>query len=58
MVLLNSFEPVEGQYYLYWGEKGSGKIRRSDLDGSNAVDVVSGITRVEEIQVDLARGKI
>ena len=45
---------------LYWSDWGTDKIRRSDLDGSNVEDVVTGagLDGPDGLSLDLAGGKI
>lgn len=42
--------------HLYWSDPASDVIRRSNLDGSSAVTIVSGITGPNEIALDTASG--
>ena len=42
---------------MYWAEGGT-KIRRASLDGSGAVDLVTGLTTPRDIDLDLGAGKM
>ena len=44
--------------HLYWVEQGGEKIRRANLDGSDVVDVVTGIDEPYGIDLDVPGGKI
>jgi DNA-binding beta-propeller fold protein YncE len=46
------------QMFLYWTEYGSGKIERSDLDGSHVTDIVTGLNHPAGIAIDGTNGKI
>ncbi|MCH7940201.1 MAG: choice-of-anchor D domain-containing protein, partial [Candidatus Marinimicrobia bacterium] len=43
---------------IYWANTGLGKIQRSDPDGANVQDVVTGLTSPEGIAVDSAGGNV
>ena len=43
---------------MYWTEWGGGKVRRADLDGSNAEDLVTGLDELVGIALDVAGGKM
>ena len=43
---------------IIWTDKSSGKIQRSDLNGSNVVDVVVGLNQPVNIAVDAINEKI
>lgn len=42
---------------MYWAEGGT-KIRRANLDGSNIVDLVTGLSLPRDIDLDLGAGKM
>ena len=42
---------VEGK--MYWTDKGAGVIRRTDLDGANVEDIITGLTRPLGIALDV-----
>ncbi|MCB9078510.1 MAG: hypothetical protein H6631_13000 [Anaerolineaceae bacterium] len=43
---------------IYWTDTSTGKIQRSNLDGSAIEDVVTGIREPEQIRIDTIGGKI
>jgi len=43
---------------IYWSQLFDNKIQRSDLDGSNVVDIVTGLNAPEGIALDLTHGMI
>ena len=53
-------QPVEGAAVtkIYWTDWGTGRIQRSDLDGSNIQDLVSKLTGPYGIALDMAGGMI
>lgn len=48
-------DPAGGK--LYWTER-SGKIRRSNLDGTGAADLITGLNQPFDIAVDIPHGKL
>ena len=52
--------PPSGASKLYWSDWGTDKIRRSDLDGSNPEDLISGagLDGPDGLSLDLSGGKI
>ena len=55
-----SVNPVTEQTvsYVIWTDKSSGKIQRSNLDGTDIVDLVTGLNRPVDIAVDATNEKI
>lgn len=49
---------VGSQMFLYWTEDGSGKIERSNLDGSHVTDIVTGLNHPAGIAIDATNGKL
>jgi DNA-binding beta-propeller fold protein YncE len=49
-----AIDPVSGK--MYWGDTGTRKIQRSNLDGSNIEDLVE--VETYDLAIDLAAGKI
>lgn len=43
---------------LYWSDGGAGKIQRSDLDGSNVEDILTGLPGPGDLAIDPYAGKI
>ena len=43
---------------MYWTDVGTDKIQRSNLDGSNVQDVVTGLNNPFGIALDVAGGKM
>jgi len=43
---------------IYWTDTGTGKIQRSDLDGSNVTDMIIGLSSPTNIAVDATGGRI
>jgi hypothetical protein len=43
---------------MYVAERGESRIVRADLDGSNPEDVITGISGIQDIELDLANGKL
>ena len=52
--------PATGTSKLYWTDWGTGKIQRSDLDGSNVEDLVSGtgLNGPDGLALDVSGGKM
>ena len=44
--------------WMYWADNGTNKIRRARLDGSEAQDIVTGLSFPADIALDLDAGKI
>ncbi|HYG49572.1 MAG TPA: T9SS type A sorting domain-containing protein, partial [Flavobacteriales bacterium] len=44
--------------HVYWGNSPDGKIIRADLDGSNQVDVLTGLGYVRDVDIDVENGLI
>ncbi len=51
-------ETSEGPAKLYWSEKKTKKIQRSDLDGSNQEDLVANVEEVKLLALDTDGGKM
>jgi hypothetical protein len=51
-----ALDPSNGK--LYWTELATGKVQRSNLDGSNLEDVIVGLTAPSGIDIDLGTGFI
>ena len=49
---------ASGLLKIYWTDRGTDKIQRSNLDGSEVEDVVTGLTDPAGLVVDEAAGKI
>ncbi len=49
---------ASGLLKIYWTDRGTDKIQRSNLDGSEVEDVVTGLTDPAGLVVDAAEGKI
>ncbi len=43
---------------LYWSDGGAGKIQRSDLDGTNVEDILTGLPGPGDLAIDPYAGKI
>ncbi|MEZ6091327.1 MAG: DUF2341 domain-containing protein [Pirellulaceae bacterium] len=43
---------------IYWSQSSDGKIRRADLDGANAEDVLTGLNAPQDFEIDLLNEKI
>ena len=44
---------------MYWLDRGTGRIQRSDLDGSNVEDLITaGLSEPRELALDAAAGKM
>ena len=46
---------------MYWADRGTNKIQRANLDGSNIEDLVTdadGLDEPEDVAVDITGGKV
>ena len=56
--ILPSSALAQAVSYVFWTDKSSGKIQRSNLDGSSVVDLVVGLNQPVDIAVDATNEKI
>ena len=49
---------AQGSEYIYWTEVGTSKIRRANLDGTNPVDHITGVSNGLGIALDLTNNQI
>ena len=54
----STFVTDETDVYMYWTDLGANKIQRSNLDGSNVKDIVTGFGRPVDVAFDVAGGKM
>ena len=50
--------PTVTGIHMYWTDTGAGQIQRANLDGSDVVELASGLTTPTDIAVDVAGQKI
>ena len=43
---------------IYWGDVGSGDIRRANLDGSGQIPLIGGLSSPVDVALDLSGGKM
>ncbi len=67
LVLLNASDGIDGprgisvdaiNSKIYWAEVGSAKMKKANLDGSNIIEVVTGLIAPVDISVDLINNKL
>ena len=55
-LLLVSSSSGEAASFIYWGDPSTDKIHRANLDGSGVTDLVTGLSNVESLALDVAGG--
>lgn len=59
MTLLIMYPAVgSAQQKIYWVDQTNQKIQRADLDGTNVVDVITGLVSPEGLALDISGGKV
>ena len=53
-IILAASAHAQGSEYIYWVETGTSKIRRANLDGTNPVDHITGVSNGVGIALQIA----